>query len=147
MKALGLQGSPPIYIHTYMKAKRTNKEETKGCMCVCVCVCPSLTSHNFSPVLGAVDSTSLTEAERRAWRCSRLLPETCRRRGIRQHTSAYVSIRQHTSAYVCGGVPGSWQRPAGGEGYVSIRQHTSAYVCIRMWRCSRLLAETCRRRE
>jgi hypothetical protein len=34
-----------------------------------------------------------------------------RKRGLRQHTSAYVGIRQHTSAYV------------------SIRQHTSAYVC------------------
>jgi hypothetical protein len=134
MKPLGLQGFPPMYIHTYMKTGRTNKEEKKGCMRVCVC--PSLTSHNFLPVLGAVNSTSLTEAERRAWRCSRLLPETCRKRGPRQHTSAYVSIRQHTYVEVFPTLARDLQT----------ERDTSAYVSIRMYRCSRLLPETCRQR-
>jgi hypothetical protein len=57
-------------------------------------------------------------------------------RGIRQHTSAYVSIRQHTSAY--GSIAGSsrdssWRGSPSARGraasaYVSIRQHTSANV-------------------
>jgi hypothetical protein len=47
----------------------------------------------------------------------------CICKGIRQHTSAYVSMRQHTSAYV------SIRQHA--SAYVSMRQHTSAYVSIR----------------
>jgi hypothetical protein len=63
-----------------------------------------------------------------------VLRPVCARRGIRQHTSAYVSIRlafRHRVGHQC------YALCAQGVAYVSIRQHTSA-VSVRLAFCHRV---------